>query len=169
MRHRSVPSRRPNGPAPRAARPLFWILACSAPMALAQAPAAGWQGLGDALPDTGSARPAPLALTVGPSLPAPGWRAGHDIGLRWRAQLADDKVIDVTAWRRLPQQRAFDAISQIRQRDPLYGARVEMRLAPAHSRLTTELRAIGLQLDNGARILLRRKDGRPTLYYRAQF
>ncbi len=168
MRHWASPSCRSPFRAKRTPRTLFWILACSTPLALAQAPAIEVQGF-DAPVSSDRARLPPLALTVTPSLPsARQWQDGHDVGLSWRARLMDDKVIDITAWRRMPQQ-PFDAISQIRQRDPLYGARVEMKLAPARTRFATELRAIGLQLDNGARILLRRKDGNPTLYYRSQF
>lgn len=166
MRHRAPPSCRPNGRAPRASWTLCWLLACSTPLAMAQAVEA--HGLHGSLP-AAPARLARLAVTFAPSLATLRSDPGHDIGLSWRARLAHDTVIDITAWRRLPPQPAFDAISQIRQRDPLYGARVEMKLAPASSQFATELRAIGLQLDNGARILLRRKDGRPTLYYRAQF
>ena len=56
----------------------------------------------------------------------------------------------------------------IQDREPMFGARVEMRITARRS-FATELKAIGLQLDNGAKIMLRRKDGNPTLYYRQQF
>ena len=56
----------------------------------------------------------------------------------------------------------------IQDREPTFGARVEMRITSRRS-FATELKAIGLQLDNGAKIMLRRKDGNPTLYYRQQF
>ncbi len=172
MCHRASPSCRPQPCARRAPRAMFWILACSTPMALAQAPGTpdlAVQGFDGSVSLVDRPHVPPLALAVLPSLPSalPG-QSGHDIGLNWRTRLADDRVIDITAWRRVPQQ-PFNAISQIRQRDLLYGARVEMKLTPARSRFATELRAIGLQLDNGARILLRRKDGNPTLYYRMQF
>lgn len=162
MRHWAFPARTPQARAAAAPPILFWVLACSLPAASAQ-------GFDHPLPAAGAPKLPPLALSIRPSLPtALPWRAGDDVGLSWRTRLADDKVIDITAWRRQPRQ-AFDALSQIQQREPLYGARLEMKLAPSRSALATELRAIGLQLDNGARILLRRKDGNPTLYYRSQF
>ena len=109
-----------------------------------------------------------LSLTVAPRLfsqrPEP---LGDDIGLQWRQPIGNDRTIDITAWRRIgPRDR--DALRMIEDREPLYGARVEMRITSRKS-FATELKAIGLQLDNGAKIMLRRKDGNPTLYYRQQF
>lgn len=162
MRHRAFIGSGPRSRTIGAALALFWILACRGPAALAQ-------GFDADPPSAAPAQPPSLALSVRPSLPSTlSWQRGQDIGVSWRARLADHKVVDITAWQRMPRQ-PFDAISQIQQRDPLYGARVEMKLQPARSRFTTEWRAIGLQLDNGARILLRRRNGNPTLYYRAQF
>ncbi|WBY02217.1 hypothetical protein PE066_01410 [Ramlibacter tataouinensis] len=162
MRHWVFPARTPQARTPGAPPLVFWVLACSVSAASAQ-------GFDNPLSAAEPPRLPPLALTLRPSLPSTlPWHTGDDIGLSWRARLAADKMVDITAWRRLPRQ-PFDAISQIQQRDPLYGARLEMKLAPPRSGFTTELRAIGLQLDNGARILLRRKDGNPTLYYRQQF
>ena len=163
MSHRAFPtSGRQATRALAAQLALLGAFACGTPPAFAQA--------FDRQPMPAADRPRlPLTLDVHPSLPStPAWQAGDDVGLSWRARLADDRLIDITAWRRI-QRQPFDAVSQIRQRDPLYGARVEMKLTPARTRFATELRAIGLQLDNGARILLRRKNGNPTLYYRAQF
>ncbi len=155
----------------RAPVALLLILAWSAPQpASSQTGPVATQGFGSPWPAADPAsQPPPLSLTVSPSmfsmLPL---RSGHDLGLSWSVRLPADQAIDITAWRRMPPQPA-DALSLIQRRAPLYGARVELNLAPARSRLATDLRAIGLQLDNGARILLRRKDGNPTLYYRAQF
>jgi hypothetical protein len=109
-----------------------------------------------------------LSLTLLPQLasqrPGP---AGEDLGLQWRQPVGSDRTIDILAWRRVaPRER--DALSMIQDREPTFGARVEMRITARRS-FATELKAIGLQLDNGARIMLRRKDGNPTLYYRQQF
>lgn len=93
--------------------------------------------------------------------------AGEDLGLQWRQPVGSHRTIDVLAWRRVaPRER--DALAMIQDREPMYGARVEMRITSRKS-FATELKAIGLQLDNGAKIMLRRKDGNPTLYYRQQF
>ena len=116
-------------------------------------------------------RPQPLpqlSLAVLPQIasqrPGP---AGEDLGLQWRQPVGNDRTIDIMAWRRVaPRER--DALSMIQEREPVYGARLEMRIT-ARKSFATELKAIGLQLDNGARIMLRRKDGNPTLYYRQQF
>ena len=110
-----------------------------------------------------------LSLALVPPLPSSiGPYAGNDIGVQWRSSGA--YPVDITAWRRLPGPNpAPDALSLVQNRQPLYGARVEMKLPAARSGFVTDLKAIGLQLDNGAKIMLRRKDGNPTLYYRQQF
>jgi len=109
-----------------------------------------------------------LSLTVVPQIasqrPGP---AGEDLGLQWRQPVGSDRTIDILAWRR-SAARERDALSMIQDREPMFGARVEMRITARRS-FATELKAIGLQLDNGAKIMLRRKDGNPTLYYRQQF
>ena len=109
-----------------------------------------------------------LSLTVVPQIawqgPGP---AGEDLGLQWRQPVGSDRTIDILAWRRAAS-RERDALSMIQDREPTFGARVEMRITARRS-FATELKAIGLQLDNGAKIMLRRKDGNPTLYYRQQF
>jgi hypothetical protein len=120
--------------------------------------------------ETASDRDGPrLSLTAVPALASP-WAlpAGQDIGLQWRQPIGSERTIDITAWRRVtPVER--DALSLIQDRQPHYGARVEMRIANARRSFSADLKAIGLQLDNGAKIMLRRKDGNPTLYYRQQF
>lgn len=99
-----------------------------------------------------------------PSLASP--YPGRNLGIRWRPP--GGHGVDITAWRRF-EGPAPDAISLIQNREPVYGARVEMKLRSARSGFAAELKAIGLQLDNGAKIMLRRKNGNPTLYYRQQF
>lgn len=55
-------------------------------------------------------------------------------------------------------------------RQPGYGARIEMKLVPARaSGLVADYGFIGLQLESGARITLRKKDGKPTVVYRVKF
>lgn len=103
----------------------------------------------------------PLALFEPPS-------TARDVGLQWRHRMPNNQTVDITAWRRINAQQP-DALALVLQRDPLYGARVEMKLGPSKRRFATDYKFIGLQLDSGAKIGLRRKDGRPTIYYRSQF
>jgi hypothetical protein len=46
---------------------------------------------------------------------------------------------------------------------------VEMQLAGSRSAFVAEHGFVGLQLDGGARITLRRSGGRPMVYYRTRF
>jgi hypothetical protein len=91
-----------------------------------------------------------------------------DLGVHWRYTPDGNYRIDVTAWRRVTPP---DAITLIHSRDATYGARVEMRIGPAPTRtgLVAERGFIGLQLDSGARIVVRRKHGGPMFYYRTKF
>lgn len=120
-------------------------------------------------PESARLRPHPLSLQLTSPVAGTSFGAGAanaDVGVSWRTPLAQQQV-DITAWRRMgPPQ---DALSLIQQQDPTFGARVELRLDKARSGFATDLRFIGFQLDNGARIGLRRANGNPTLYYRHQF
>jgi hypothetical protein len=90
-----------------------------------------------------------------------------DLGLRWR-QVVASKQVDVTAWRRMSTDQ--DAYSLIQQRQPVYGARVEMKLDDGgKSRLSAVGGFLGFQLESGAKIAVKRKDGRPMIYYRTSF
>lgn len=102
----------------------------------------------------------PNALALGFAPPAPSF----DLGVRWT-----HKQIDVTAWRRM--NTADDAYSQImQQQQPVYGARVEMNITPAKPKLLgIERGFLGVQLQGGGRIGIRRKNGGPMIYYRQTF
>jgi hypothetical protein len=92
-------------------------------------------------------------------------RTSVDLGLRW-----SHRQVDVTAWRRM--NAPDDAYSQVMMRQPVYGARVEMNLAaaaPRKSGFALDRGFIGFQLESGARITIKRKDGRPMVYYRTTF
>lgn len=90
-----------------------------------------------------------------------------DIGLQWRQPLSSHQYVDITAWRRVAP--APDALSLIQQQDTVYGARVEMKLtSPSLKRFISD-KFIGMQLDSGARIGVKRTNGNPTIYYRNQF
>jgi hypothetical protein len=124
------------------------------------------------LPD----RPSALGLAAGiTSLPMPlgGGQAtvaspSLDLGVHWRQQLANNQRIDITAWRRMTQPT--DAISMIEQRQTAsYGARVEMKLSGSGKGFVADKGFIGLQMEGGGRLMLRKKDGKPTLYYRVKF
>jgi hypothetical protein len=95
-------------------------------------------------------------------------RPSVDFGLRWSHRLQSQQKIDVTAWRRMNTDD--DAYTLVQLRQPVYGARVEMNLSPARrSGFAAERGFIGVQLEGGARITLKRKDGRPMVYYRTSF
>lgn len=102
--------------------------------------------------------------SVAPGLQA---RTGVDLGLRWSQKLQSQRV-DITAWRRM--NAPDDAYTQVLMHEPVYGARVEMDLsAGAQSGLKADLGFLGFQMESGARITVKRKDGRPMLYYRSAF
>lgn len=113
-----------------------------------------------------------LALDVRPSLPSPNLAPNStDFGLKWRQPFGSHgNTVDIAAWRR--NTPPSDALSMIQQRDPVFGARVEFQLTSSNSRFVSDLREmrfIGLQLDSGAKIGIRRTNGNPTLYYRMTF
>lgn len=93
-----------------------------------------------------------------------------DVGVHWRYTTAGNSHrFDVTAYRRAPAQ---DATSLVESRDPAYGARVEMGLAsPKDLRkgFVADRGFVGLQLESGARLTIRRKFGGPMIYYRNTF
>lgn len=94
-------------------------------------------------------------------------RPSFDLGLRWSHRLQSQHV-DITAWRRMNTDD--DAYSLVQARQPVYGARFEMGLAAAARKpFALERGFIGLQLESGAKISLKRKDGRPMVYYRTTF
>jgi hypothetical protein len=92
---------------------------------------------------------------------------GVNLGLQWRYIFDNNRRVDITAWREMG--RPNDALALVQSRDAGYGARVEMQLSGSHSPLVAERGFVGVQLDGGARITLRRNSGRPMVYYRNQF
>jgi hypothetical protein len=95
-------------------------------------------------------------------------RASVDLGLRYSHRLQSQRQIDVTAWRRMTAEE--DGVVALQQRQPVYGARVEMNLSTApKNTFALDRGFIGLQLESGARISIKRKDGRPMIYYRTTF
>ncbi len=122
-----------------------------------------------------------LGLVMGMSLgmtdrTAPGISAGVaylntspsiDLGFHWRYTMDSQYRIDFTAWHRMA---AADAIDLVQSREPAYGARVEMGLGSMPQRgFVADRGFLGVQLDGGARITVRRSAGKPMLYYRANF
>lgn len=94
-------------------------------------------------------------------------RPSFDVGLRWSQKLQSQQV-DITAWRRMNVDD--DAYSLVQARQPVYGARFEMALSAARKQgFAADLGFIGLQLQSGARISIKRKNGGPMLYYRTTF
>lgn len=112
-------------------------------------------GVGAVFGMSGFSAGQPLPLGFAPARPA------VDLGLRWHRN-----QIDITAWRRM--HTADDAYALIQAREPVYGARVEMNLKSS-SVLALDKSAIGLQLQSGARISIKRKNGGPMVYYRTTF
>ena len=105
---------------------------------------------------------------VPPTLGLQAKRPSIDLGVRWSQRLQSQQI-DVTAWRRMNNDD--DAYSLIQSQQPVYGARVEMDLSPVRkSGFAADIAGfVGLQLESGARISLKRKDGRPMIYYRTTF
>ena len=96
-----------------------------------------------------------------------------DVGVHWRHTLDSNYRVDVTAWRRMPNPQA-DAWSLAQMQQPTYGARVELNLSPrgpqsAKKEFASDKGFIGMQLENGGRISIRRKFGGPMIYYRNTF
>lgn len=116
-----------------------------------------------------------LALGVNnfqPQQPLPGQQPQQtnlDVGLTWRHTTDSNYQVDFTAWRRMSPQP--DAWSLVQQRQtPTYVARVEFNLgAGSRSGLVADKGFLGVQLENGARIALKRKDGGAMVYYRKKF
>jgi len=106
-----------------------------------------------------SGGPSPLGLQA--------QRTSLDFGLRWSHTLRSQEQLDITAFRRM--NTPDDAYTLVQMRDPIYGARVELNLAGAKNRLGFDRGLFGLQLESGARISIRRKDGGPMVYYRSNF
>jgi hypothetical protein len=94
-------------------------------------------------------------------------RSNIDLGLRWSQRLQSARQIDITAWRRM--NAPDDAYTLAEMRNPVYGARVEMNLTRPHSGLSVEKGFLGFQMESGARISVKRKDGVPMVYYRTGF
>lgn len=125
------------------------------------------------LPPRRSALGLSLGMTSmdGPALSAggsyPGTTAHVDLGFHWRYALDTQYRIDVKAWRRMPPS---DALDLVQARRPTYGARVEMQLGSLPQRgFVADRGFVGLQLEGGARITVRRSGGRPMFYYRTRF
>ena len=108
------------------------------------------------------------SLTSGPQGLGFQTRTGVDFGLRFSQKLQSQRQIDITAWRRM--NAPDDAYTLIEMRNPVYGARVEMNLsAGPSSGLAFDRGFVGFQMESGARITVKRKDGRPMIYYRNTF
>jgi hypothetical protein len=107
--------------------------------------------------------------TLAPFAPRPGFSPSSvDLGLHWRYTLDSNYRVDVTAWRRLMPP---DALTLVQTREPAYGARVEMQLGSSLPKngFVAERGFLGLQLESGARVTLRRSGGKPMVYYRSKF
>ena len=104
------------------------------------------------------------ALAVSTLVPA----RSIDLGVHWRYTFDSSYRFDVTAYRRMPNA---DAISLIESREPTYGARVEMGFGSDNLRkgFVADRGFVGLELESGARLGVKRKNGGPMFYYRNAF
>jgi hypothetical protein len=92
-----------------------------------------------------------------------------DYGVHWRVTFDSNYRFDVTAYRRVPNS---DAMSLIESRDPSYGARVELGLGSIQGRskgFVADRGFLGVQLESGARVSVKRSHGGPMFYYRNTF
>ena len=92
-----------------------------------------------------------------------------DLGVKWRYMLDGNYRLDVTAYRRIMPP---DALTLVETRDATqYGARVEMALGSSlpRSGFVVDKGFLGLQLESGARVTLKRSGGKPMMYYRSKF
>lgn len=91
-----------------------------------------------------------------------------DFGLRWRYTLDSSYRFDITAYRRVSNS---DAMTLIENTDPAYGARLEMGMGSQHMRrgFVAGKGFVGLQLEGGGKVTVKRKFGGPMLYYRNEF
>lgn len=119
------------------------------------------RGVGAVVGMSGFSARQPLPLGLAPTPPS------LDFGVRWSHKLQSQNQIDITAWRRM--NTADDAYSLIQARQPVYGARVEMNLKSSTGILALDRGFVGMQLQSGARISIKRKNGGPMLYYRTTF
>lgn len=107
-----------------------------------------------------------LGMRAGQGL-NPGQAPQLDLGLQWRHPLDSRSGVNITTWRNLTPP---DALSLVQARQPVYGAQLEMQFTgSSRSGFVADYHFIGLQLESGTRISLRRKDGRPAIYVRSRF
>ena len=91
-----------------------------------------------------------------------------DLGVQWRHVTDDKHRVDIAAYRRLASEGDASPVARIKQ-SPTYVARVELNMAPVKKPGFVVDRGVGLQLESGARITVRRSNGKPMLYYRSTF
>lgn len=129
----------------------------------------GWYG---ALPQSGvglSASVVPAAAS--PLLNSQSVAPGLDLGLRWRS--ADDSRgrVHIGIWQHVTP--VPDAMALIQQAHGAsgYDTRLEMQFSSATARgIQFELGgALGMQLNNNEKLVLRVSRGKPMVYYRAKF
>lgn len=116
-------------------------------------------GLGVGLSNTQGAAPA-----LGPRSSS----TNVDLGVHWRYTTEGNTRVGVSAWHRIVPA---DALTMVEMRDATtYGARVEMQLGSMpKSGFVAEKGFLGVQLEGGARLALKRSMGVPMLYYRNHF
>lgn len=89
-------------------------------------------------------------------------RTAVDMGLRYT-----QGQVDVTGWRRMNAAEGAQAV--VDPMEPVYGARVEMNLGSRKGPFAFEKGFLGLQMEGGGRITVKRKNGGAMVYYRNNF
>lgn len=126
--------------------------------------------LGMALPT--QAGPQPYALPYAHPYATATAPLGTDVGVRWRAPLGNGRHLDMAAWTPAGHRQEHDALGMIWHQHPKgsYGTRVELQWTSSRTgSLIPEFGAIGVQLQDDSRLLLRVRRGGPMLYYRSRF
>jgi len=123
---------------------------------------AAWNGEAETGRHLGRLSFSAVVPPVGTALPG-----SVDVGVQWRQPLLRQQMVDISAWHRI--QPPSDALGLVQQREPVFGARIEMKLTSPSLKNYFADRFIGMQLDSGARIGIKKSNGNPTIYYRNQF
>jgi hypothetical protein len=96
---------------------------------------------------------------------------GLDLGLRWRSSEDSRGRVNIGIWQHVAPAPDAMALIQRSNGDLGYDTRLEMQFSSATARgIQFELGgALGMQLNNNEKVVLRVSRGKPMVYYRAKF
>ncbi len=128
---------------------------------------------------TGWSGPAPrTGMGIGLALPRMGSlgdgrkpATGLDLGLHWRSADQGQGRVRIGVWQRLGSWSEPVGVASPGAEAVRYNTRLEMQFSAASARgIQFELGgALGLQLNNNERVVLRVSRGKPMVYYRVRF